>query len=116
MNRKIGSVFSALSAAALFAGCVEGPDAASSAATSDDAVTISKPGGAPVSMSLFGTPMSAGLAAAQAVAGRTADSFVASRPAILQASPRDAFVQGRVETFEGVHYVPYQRTYAGIPV
>jgi zinc metalloprotease ZmpA len=111
MNRKLGSVFSALSTAALFAGCVDSPDAENTAATSDDIVMVSKPGGAPVALSSLGTPTNS-LAAAQAVAG----AFVASRPAVLQASPRDAFVQKAVESSDGVSYVPYERTYAGLPV
>ena len=116
MNRKLGSVFSALSTAALFAGCVDSPDAENTAATSDDIVTVSKPGGAPVSLSSFAAPTASGLAAVQAAAASTANAFVASRPAILQVSPRDAFVQKQVESSNGVSYVPYERTYAGLPV
>lgn len=42
--------------------------------------------------------------------------LVAGRPAFLQASADDAFVQGSVITSEGTRYVPYERTYAGLPV
>ncbi|HEX4422355.1 MAG TPA: M4 family metallopeptidase [Kofleriaceae bacterium] len=64
-------------------------------------------------LSSLGAPTASGLVAA---ASRTADAFVATRPAILQVSPRDAFVQGNVQQSDGVTYVPYERTYAGLPV
>src|SRR5262245_19934 len=107
MNRTIGSLSIALSTAALFAGCVDDPNVASAPATPDDMIIVSKPGGAPVVLSSTG---------AHAVASRNANAFVASRPAFLQVSPRDAFVQGSVASSDGVSYVPYERTYAGIPV
>ncbi|WP_327007990.1 FG-GAP-like repeat-containing protein [Dactylosporangium sp. NBC_01737] len=47
---------------------------------------------------------------------RGAAALVAGRPAFLQASADDAFVQGSVITSEGTRYVPYERTYAGLPV
>lgn len=116
MNRKTKSVFSVVSTAALFAGCVGEPDAAHTTASSDEIVTGSKPGPARIVLSSLRTATAPSLAAAQAVARRTADTFVASRPAILQVSPHDAFVQGSVESSDGVSYVPYERTYAGLPV
>jgi len=112
MNRTIGSVFISLSTAALFAGCVDGPDTATSAAAPDDFITVQKPGGVPVVLSATG----AGLAAAHAVASQSANAFVASKPAVLQISPQDAFVQKPVASADGVFYVPYERTYAGLPV
>src|SRR5882757_4353746 len=115
MNRKIGSVFSALSAAALFAGCVDGPGTETSTAP-EDFITVSKPGGAPVMLSTVGAPTTPGLTAAHVAAARTADAFLANRPALLQISPKDAFVQKTVESSDGVFYVPYERTHAGIPV
>jgi len=113
MNRTIGSFFIALSTAALFAGCVDDADVGGPAATPGDTVTVAKPGGAPVVLSAGGAP---GLAGAFAVAGLNADAFVASQPALLQVSPHDAFVQGRVASSDGMFYVPYERTYAGLPV
>ncbi|MEU8076057.1 FG-GAP-like repeat-containing protein [Catellatospora citrea] len=47
---------------------------------------------------------------------RSAAALVAGRPAFLHASADDAFVQGSVITSEGTQYVPYERTYAGLPV
>jgi Zn-dependent metalloprotease len=113
MNRTIGSFFIALSTAALFAGCVDDPDAASTAATSDDLGTVARPRGAPVVQSSIGAP---GLGAALTAASLNAEAFVASRPAVLQVSPHDAFVQRSVVSSGGVFYVPYERTYAGLPV
>ena len=57
-----------------------------------------------------------GAATAQAVAASTASALVASRPAFLHASPSEAFVQRSVVSVTGVQYVPYERTYAGLPV
>jgi zinc metalloprotease ZmpA len=47
---------------------------------------------------------------------RGAAALVARRPAFLHASADEAFVQGSVITSEGTRYVPYERTYAGLPV
>ncbi len=113
MSRTIGSFFIALSTAALFAGCVDDPDAASASATPDDIGTATKPGGVPVVTSTIGATR---LVGAFAVASRNADAVVTSRPAVLQVSPHDAFVQGSVESSDGVFYVAYERTYAGLPV
>ena len=115
MNRKLGSVFSALSAAGLFAGCVDSPTADTST-TPEEFITVSKPGGAPVVLRTLGAPMTPGLTAAHVAAARTADEFLANRPALLQISAKDAFVRKTMETSDGVLYVPYQRTYAGLPV
>jgi zinc metalloprotease ZmpA len=55
-----------------------------------------------------------------AVAARTAadaaSSFVASRPAVLHAGADDAFVQHKVISSGGLQYVPYDRTYKGLPM
>jgi len=115
MNRKLGSVFSALSAAGLFAGCVDGPTADTST-TPEQFITVSTPGGAPVVLSTLGAPMTPGLTAAHVAAARMADDVLASRPSLLQISAKDAFVRKTVETSDGVLYVPYERTYAGLPV
>jgi Zn-dependent metalloprotease len=119
MNRTLGSLFTALSTAALFAGCADDPDAASAAATPDDTGTVTTARGAPVvvaSAQAIGAPTTPGLAAAYAFASSNAAALVASRPAFLHVSPNDAFVQGRMESFGGHVYVPYERTYAGLPV
>jgi Zn-dependent metalloprotease len=42
--------------------------------------------------------------------------LVASRPALLHASRHDAFVAGKVISSGGLQYVPYERTYRGVPV
>ncbi len=53
-----------------------------------------------------------GLAAAAA----SADRLVRSKPEVLKASKHDAFEAGRVLSSLGLNYVPYERTYRGIPV
>ncbi len=111
MSRKIGSVFSALSAAALFAGCVDGSGVETSTAPEDFITAIQA-----VAPSTLGAPTTLGLTAAHVAAARTADAFLASRPSLLQISAKDAFVQKAVETTDGVFYVAYERTYAGLPV
>ena len=56
------------------------------------------------------------LPSVHAFATSNAGAFVASQPAFLQVSPHDAFVQGDVTSSNGVFYVPFERTFAGIPV
>jgi len=121
MYRTIGSFFVALSTAAIFAGCVDDPDAASSAATSDGIGTVTTAGGAPVVATTtwapaIGAPTTPGLAAAYVLASSNVAALVASRPAFLHASPNDAFVQRGMEASSGLFYVPYERTHAGLPV
>jgi len=111
MNRSIGSLFIALSTAALFAGCVDAQDPGSAAAPPDD--TVTKPGAAALTPAIAAPP---GLATAYAVASTSAAALVASRPAFLQASLNDAFVQRGMESSSGLVYVPYERTHAGLPV
>ena len=53
---------------------------------------------------------------ARALAAQQASEYVASRPASLNISPGEAFQQGAVVTSDSTQYVPYERTYAGIPV
>jgi Zn-dependent metalloprotease len=58
-----------------------------------------------------------GAASAATLAARSAAGLVASRPATLHASPDDAFTQHPViASREGLQYVPYERTYRGLPV
>src|SRR3954462_4890868 len=53
---------------------------------------------------------------ADAMAVNAAQSLVASRPAALHASSDDAFVQqSTISSTNGLKYVPYQRTYKGLP-
>ncbi|HET9139428.1 M4 family metallopeptidase [Actinophytocola sp.] len=53
---------------------------------------------------------------AQALAANSAAALVASQPAALHVSADDVFVQHAVITSGGVQYVPYDRTYKGLPV
>lgn len=53
---------------------------------------------------------------AQSLAANAASAFVASKPAALHASASDAFTQHSVISFGGAQYVPYDRTYKGLPV
>ena len=115
MKRKLGSVFSAFSAAALFAGCVDGLTA-DTGTTPEEFITASNPAGTPVGLSALGAPLTPGLTAAHIAAARTADDVLTGRPSFLQIGAKDAFVRKNVETADGMYYVPYERTYAGLPV
>jgi Zn-dependent metalloprotease len=54
---------------------------------------------------------------ADAMAVNAAQSLVASRPAALHASADDVFVQHNIiSSTNGMKYVPYDRTYKGLPV
>src|SRR6266498_3790489 len=53
---------------------------------------------------------------ARAFAAQKAANLVASRPAYLNASPNDKFTQGAVISSGSTQYVPYERTYGGVPV
>ncbi|MFL6119340.1 M4 family metallopeptidase [Actinophytocola sp.] len=53
---------------------------------------------------------------AQSLAASAASAFVAAKPAALHASASDAFTQHPVIDFKGTQYVPYDRTYKGLPV
>ncbi|MBO3739557.1 M4 family metallopeptidase [Actinoplanes flavus] len=55
-------------------------------------------------------------AAVAARAAGTASALVADRPSILQASDGEAFVQHQVITTDNLQYVPFDRTYKGLPV
>src|SRR3989442_13253750 len=52
----------------------------------------------------------------QAMAANAATDLVASRPAALHATANDSFVQQKVSTSHGLQYVPYERSYKGMPV
>jgi hypothetical protein len=56
-------------------------------------------------------PVSPGVRAAGA-----AEALVTDRPAALSAGPDDAFVRQPVQSSMGWQYVPYHRTYRGLPV
>ncbi|SBT45914.1 M4 family metallopeptidase [Micromonospora narathiwatensis] len=55
-------------------------------------------------------------AQARALAANSASALVAGRPAYLHTSADEAFVQQEVISSEGTQYVPYERTYKGLPV
>ena len=50
------------------------------------------------------------------LARSTAERVVASRPQVLRASQWDAYQQQAVVTYKDLNYVPYTRTYKGVPV
>jgi zinc metalloprotease ZmpA len=54
--------------------------------------------------------------ASASLARTTAERLVASRPQVLRAGRYDAFQQQRVLSSGGLQYVPYTRTYKGLPV
>jgi len=53
---------------------------------------------------------------AQTLAVQTADALVAGKPSFLLASANDQFVRQQAISGAGAQYVPYTRTYAGLPV
>ncbi|SDT74990.1 M4 family metallopeptidase [Actinoplanes derwentensis] len=55
-------------------------------------------------------------AALAARASDSASALVAGRPPVLQSSDGEAFVQRQVITTDKLQYVPYDRTYKGLPV
>jgi len=54
--------------------------------------------------------------AIKALVSKSADAYVAGRPSILHASADEAFVQHSIVSSAGLQYVPYDRTYKGLPV
>jgi Zn-dependent metalloprotease len=63
------------------------------------------------------TVAAAHAATPQSTAAASAHDLVASRPAALHASSADKFAaQDVITSGEGLHYVPYQRTYKSLPV
>jgi Zn-dependent metalloprotease len=50
------------------------------------------------------------------LAKSTAERVVASRPQVLRASKWDAYQQQAVVSYHNLNYVPYTRTYKGVPV
>jgi zinc metalloprotease ZmpA len=53
---------------------------------------------------------------AQSLAASAASAFVAAKPAALHASASETFTQHSVVDFKGTQYVPFDRTYKGLPV
>ncbi len=53
---------------------------------------------------------------AQPLAASAASAFVAAKPAALHASASDTFTQHSVIDFKGTQYVPFDRSYKGLPV
>ena len=66
-------------------------------------------------MAAGGAPAHQG-ADARAQAASSARNLVADRPARLHASKYDAFRAMPVQSSSGLQYVPYERTYKGLPV
>jgi Zn-dependent metalloprotease len=62
-----------------------------------------------------GAPASHGHSA-RALAAQTARTLITSRAAALKVSPHDGFRAQPVISSHGIQYVPYQRTYRGLPV
>jgi zinc metalloprotease ZmpA len=62
------------------------------------------------------SPGSGDPAAARAKAAASADQFIAGRPAILHTGSDEAFVRQPVISSAGMQYIPYDRTYKGLPV
>ena len=61
-------------------------------------------------------PAPTSAAAVKALAVKSAASFVSGRPSALHASTNDAYIQHDVISSGGLQYVPYDRTYKGLPV
>ena len=51
-----------------------------------------------------------------AAAAASADRLIQTKPSVLKAGKHDAFEAGKVLSSMGLHYVPYERTYRGLPV
>ncbi|HRI95269.1 MAG TPA: M4 family metallopeptidase [Nocardioides sp.] len=49
-------------------------------------------------------------------AARSAAQLVAAKPAVIKASRHDSFKAGKVLSSMGLNYVPYERSYRGLPV
>ncbi|HEY1573892.1 MAG TPA: M4 family metallopeptidase [Pseudonocardiaceae bacterium] len=62
------------------------------------------------------TPQPHSPQAVRALAAQAAASVVAARPAYLHASTADAFVPHAAISGQGAQFVPYDRTYRGLPV
>ena len=61
-------------------------------------------------------PMPTAAPSAQPLAATAASAFVAAKPAALHASASDTFTQRPVINFHGTQYVPFDRSYKGLPV
>ncbi|GAA1995576.1 M4 family metallopeptidase [Catenulispora subtropica] len=61
-------------------------------------------------------PQQTATPSAQSLAVSSADALVAGRPGFLLASPNDTFVRQQAVSSNGIQYVPYTRTYSGLPV
>jgi hypothetical protein len=80
-------------------------------------------GGFAAVVAVTGLAATGGSADASALPGGTGQSaaavaqmWVATRPALLRVGPYDGFVQHPAITSAGWSYVPYDRTYRGLPV
>jgi Zn-dependent metalloprotease len=83
---------------------------------------VSVPSGADASATTGSTQSAPAVKSVQAhgsakkQAADTARKLVASPPAVLRATSHDAFVARPVQSSHGLQYVPYDRTYRGLPV
>jgi Zn-dependent metalloprotease len=102
--RKLDTVYAFAMICTLTAGCAEPAGDPVSALTASPAATTA-----------IATP-APGAVAVHVLAARNAAALVASRPGFLYPGPNDGFVQGAVVSSGRSHYVPYERTYAGLPV
>jgi Zn-dependent metalloprotease len=59
---------------------------------------------------------SASTPSGRVAAARAAAQLVSAKPEVLKASKHDAFKAGKVLSSMGLNYVPYERTYRGLPV
>jgi zinc metalloprotease ZmpA len=78
-------------------------------------VTSATAGAAPAP-ALASAPTPASPEAVSALAADKAAALVASRPSYLNASAGEEFQQGKVIASGATRYVPYERTYHGVPV
>ncbi|GAB2484734.1 M4 family metallopeptidase [Streptosporangium sandarakinum] len=82
------------------------------ASASSLAVALSAPSAGAVGLTAQAPP-----AASPDTPAQAADRLVESEPAILRASPKDRFLRhSALATKDGLNYVAYERTYAGLPV
>ncbi len=88
------------------------PRAALAVALTAGLITI----GTAVAVQAAPKPPSPNAQAIQALAVSSADSFVAGRPSVLRASANDAFIRHQAISSAGLQYIPYDRTYKGLPV
>ncbi len=85
------------------------------------AMAVLAPTGASAAAHHSDRSSSTGVAKAATPSGRiaaasSAAKLIASKPAVLKAGKHDSFKAGKVLSSMGLNYVPYQRSYRGLPV